>query len=128
MVKAPRDSPLSLISADGTSVPPPITLKAPGRQLWDSVMRQYAFSDAGGIALLGQICAAWDRVEDLAAVIERDGAVIYSRTGVPKGHPALRDEIANRAFISRGLERLALNLEPVRGMGRPPKPSGWSPR
>jgi hypothetical protein len=91
-------------------------------------MRQYDISDAGGLALLGQICAAWDRVESLTAAIERDGPVLYTgQTGTPRVHPGLKDEIANRGFISRGLERLGLNLEPVRSsVGRPGKGVGWT--
>lgn len=62
-----------------------------------------SLSDAGGTALLAQICHAQDRVEQLASQIAIDGVVIYTKTG-PKAHPAMRDELANRAFIVRGLQ------------------------
>lgn len=48
-----------------------------------------------------------DRAEDLAAQIERDGA-IGRINGVPKSHPALRDEVAARSFVTRTLARLGV--------------------
>jgi hypothetical protein len=39
--------------------------------------------------------------------------------GVVRDHPALKHEIANRSFVVRTLTRLGLNVEPVRGPGRP---------
>jgi len=78
--------------------------------------------DTGGIELLAQACAAEDRAENLADAIARDGEVIHSRTGVPKTHPAVKDELACRAFIVKTLERLGLNVEAIKQPGRPPKP------
>jgi hypothetical protein len=54
----------------------------------------------------------------LAEQISIDGAVIQTKNG-PRAHPALKDELANRAFICRTLERLGLNLEAVKPVGRP---------
>src|SRR5262249_52316696 len=55
----------------------------------------------GGLQLLGEACAARDRAESLAEAIARDGAVVYSRAGVPKSHPAVKDELAARALVIR---------------------------
>jgi hypothetical protein len=89
-------------------------------------MAEYQIGDRGGIELLAQACATVDRVETLRAAIDRDGEVVVVR-GVPKAHPALRDELAGRAFIVRTLERLGLNVEAVKTPGRPPRPFGWTP-
>lgn len=95
--------------------------------LWNSIMREYAITDRGGLELLAQACATVDRVEALREAIDRDGEVVATRTG-PKAHPALRDEIAARSFVVRTLERLGLNVETVKpGPGRPTRPPGWSP-
>ena len=83
--------------------------------------------DTGGIELLAQACQALDRAENLAEAIARDGDVIHTRTGVPKTHPAVKDELACRAFVVKTLERLGLNVETIKPMGRPPKPFGWKP-
>jgi hypothetical protein len=88
-------------------------------------MAEYAISDRGGIELLAQACATVDRVETLREAIDRDGEVVVVR-GVPKAHPALRDELAGRAFIVRTLERLGLNVEAIKSAGRPPRPFGWT--
>jgi len=74
----------------------------------------------GGIELLAQACAALDRAESLA------GAVIRTRSG-PKSHPAAKDELQNRAFVVRTLERLGLNVEAIKTPGRPPHAYGWTP-
>jgi hypothetical protein len=36
-----------------------------------------------------------------------------------RDHPALKHELANRSFVSKTLVRLGLDVEPVRGIGRP---------
>jgi hypothetical protein len=47
--------------------------------------------------------------------------VIYVKA-VPKAHPAMRDELDNRSFIVRGLQKLGIVPETLK-LGRPP---GWS--
>ena len=127
MRKLPGTSPLSIASATQPVVSPPRPLGAHGMALWNSIMGEYAISDRGGLELLAQACATVDRVEALREAIDRDGEVVASRTG-PEAHPALRDELAGRAFIVRTLERLGLNIETIKpGPGRPPKPLGWMP-
>jgi hypothetical protein len=44
--------------------------------------------------------------------------MIRTKTGL-KAHPALRDELAARAFIVRTLERLGITIEAVKRVGRP---------
>ena len=77
-------------------------------------------ADRGGVELLAQACAALDRAEVLAAAIATDGAIFYTRTGVPRSHLAVKDELACQAFVVRTLERLGLNVEAVKPVGRPP--------
>ena len=123
MGKSPEKPPLSLVSPENLVISPPRPLGPPGRDLWDAVMREYAIRDRGGIEILAQLCAAQDRVESLRAAIDQDGETVHTKTG-PRAHPALRDELQLRAFICRSLERLGLNIEPIRSPGRPPK-LGW---
>jgi hypothetical protein len=78
----------------------------------------------GRIELLAQACAAADRAEALRAAVDRDGEVVQTRTG-PRAHPGLRDELSNRAFIVRTLERLGLTLQNVQPVGRP---TDWARR
>jgi hypothetical protein len=56
----------------------------------------------------------------LAKITREDGEVIRTRTGV-RAHPLIREELSARAFFTRCVQRLGLNLEPLRsGVGRPP--------
>jgi hypothetical protein len=88
-------------------------------------MREYRIEDRGGIELLWQVCAAQDRVENLKAAIDHDGETVHTRAG-PRAHPALRDELHLRAFIVRTLERLGLNAEIVKPVGRPSSFASWA--
>jgi hypothetical protein len=77
-------------------------------------------------AVLEQVCGAADRIETIKQAIAADGPVIRSRAGV-RAHPALQAELQNRALVIRGLEKLGLNLEPIKPHGHPTKPTGWIP-
>jgi len=63
----------------------------------------------------------------LAEAIARDGAVVYSRTGVPKSHPAVKDELAARALVIRTLERLGITTEAIRPTPCPIDATGGVP-
>ena len=87
---------------------------------------EFGITDRGGVELLAQACGALDLVEALGEAIARDGPVIYARSG-PKAHPAVKDQIAARAFLVRTLEKLGVTTENVKpGPGRPPAKVGWS--
>src|SRR4029077_16417855 len=57
---------------------PPPGLGEAGAKLWHAVHADYVVDDAGGLAMLQQICAAADRVAEYAATISRDGSVADS--------------------------------------------------
>src|SRR2546421_2898716 len=114
MPRTPAQPALSIVSPETTGGSPPRELGQHGRELWDAVQREYGIVDRGGIELLAQACAALDRAEALAAAIGTDGEIVYTRTGVPRSHPAVKDELACRAFVVRTLERLGLNVEAVK--------------
>jgi hypothetical protein len=97
---------------------PPKPLGPSGMSLWGRVTGAYAITDEGGRELLWQACACEDRRAELSDVLAADGVVIRSRAG-PREHPAVKLELASRAFIAKSLERLGLNLETVRGPGNP---------
>ena len=127
MAKSIKPPPLTIVGSSIQSwAEPPPSLGQHGRKLWASVMDQYKIDDVGGRALLEQGCAALDRAESLRAAIDRDGEIIASKHG-PKEHPGLRSELANRAFLVRTIQKLGLNYEVVRPVGRPPSPLGWIP-
>jgi hypothetical protein len=122
MAKDAEKPPLTLVGPTSTEISPPRELGRHGMALWRSVQHAYRIDDVGGIELLAQACAASDRVEALAERISADGEVVNTHAG-PKAHPALRDELAGRAFIVRTIERLGLSVEAIKPIGRPSK--GW---
>jgi hypothetical protein len=114
-----KKTPLSLVTGSTAKVlEPPRKLGKAGLALWRSVQTEYQITDCGGVELLMQACLAADRVDGLAVRIEADGEVIRTKTGL-KAHPAIRDELAGRAFICRTLARLGLNLEIIKPVGNP---------
>ena len=118
--------PISIVSSSDPAISPPRPLANHGAALWNSIQAEYRIEDRGGIELLAQACAALDRAEGLAAIIAQDGAVVHTRAG-PKSPPALRDELQNRAFCVKTLEKLGVTTEVVKpGPGRPPRPLGWT--
>ena len=101
-----------------TTPQPPRKLGDHGLSLWQSIQSEYRIDDAAGRELLTLICEASDRIAALGAKIDEDGTLIETESG-PKVHPAVKEELAHRAFISRTLRQLGLNLEPTRLVGRP---------
>jgi hypothetical protein len=118
--------PLTLIGSGTTVPPPPRKLAAPGLSLWNRIQSEYGIADSGGIEILCLAAQALDRAESLSASITADGETIRTRTGV-RAHPALRDELANRALVARLLAKLGINVEPVKSPGRPAGSFGWTP-
>ena len=101
---------------------PPLGLGEAGAKLWHAIHADYVIDDAGGLAMLHQICAAADRVAEYAVTIARDGPTIRTKAGL-KDHPLLRHELAAQSFIVRSLHRLGLDIEPARHViGRPAGP------
>jgi hypothetical protein len=105
-----------------SALAPPLGLGEAGAKLWHAIHADYVVDDAGGLAMLAQICAATDRVAEYAATISRDGPTIRTKAGL-KDHPLLRHELAAQSFIVRSLHRLGLDIEPARHViGRPAGP------
>jgi hypothetical protein len=110
---------LTVVEPGATGVQPPRALGEAGLGLWRRVTAEYDVSDASGIEFLCLAGEALDRAQGLSEAIARDGEIIRTTAG-PRAHPAIRDELANRAFVTRTLQRLGLNYEPLRSApGRP---------
>lgn len=113
---------LTLLKSPGPI--PPRKLGKHGVALWESVMEEYRIDDAGGVAVLLLACEALDRAQACREQIDRDGVVLRTRVG-SRDHPALKHELANRAFVVRTIHRLGLDVEALKAIGRPPSPMGW---
>jgi hypothetical protein len=110
---------LKVVKSSSSNVTPPTRkLGRHGTVFWNTAMSEYQIADSGGLEILQQICNAIDRAESLAEQIDKDGEMIVVK-GQLRPHPLLRDELANRAFVCRGLQRLGLNIEAIKPVGRP---------
>jgi hypothetical protein len=116
----PKKPPLTLVGSTSTASAPLRKLGPHGQALWDGVQGEYNITDVGGVELLTQVCQTADRAEALAARIDADGETVRTKAAGLKGHPYLKDELACRSFIVRGLERLGITVEPIKPVGRPP--------
>ena len=96
----------------------PAGLGAHGRALWEEVQREYGIVDVGGREVLFQVCMAVDMAFRLREEVDSEGLVIKTATGT-RENPLIKQELAHRAFICRGLQKLGLSLEPIRPVGRP---------
>src|SRR4051794_37822110 len=94
---SPRLTPVG--PPDQAAATPPRPLGPAGRHLWDRITGAYDVWDEGGRAILWECCAAADRAEQLAERINKDGPILEGRNG-PREHPALRQELACRSFIT----------------------------
>jgi len=125
--KSPKPPPLTVVGKRPKNVPhPPRKLGSAGEVLWNRIQADYQIEDVGGVELLMQACEAADRTQTLAAIIDADGARIITKAG-PNDHPCLKHELAARAFLVRTLTRLGVTEEPLKTIGRPTRPLGWTP-
>lgn len=100
----PEKTPLRLVAPTPPDpAAPPTDLGESGATLWRAIMSEYRVDDAPRRQMLLQICYAADIAE----------------TARERG--LLKDELAARAFVTRGLHRLNFDVEPTRERaGRPP--------
>src|SRR5262245_25566162 len=109
---------------DTTAGGPPRPLGKHGMALWRSIMDEYDISDTGGTELLCLACQALDRAESCREQIDEMGELVVANGVAARAHPLMRDEIANRSFVVKTLERLGLAAEPAKAVGRPA--GSWS--
>jgi hypothetical protein len=115
--------PLELVTSNSPSsssdrLDPPPNLGRAGSDFWRKVTKEFHFDDIGSLTLLALACQALDRAESLRQRIDQDGEMIPSPNGM-KAHPLLKEELNNRTFLARTLQRLGLDREPVLPLGRP---------
>ena len=102
---------------------PPRPLGEAGLSLWNRIQTEYLIVDSGGVEMLTLAAEALDRAAELRAQIDADG--LMNQHG--RENPLLKHELAARAFVSRTLQRLGLDIETVRAPGCPGgRASGWN--
>ena len=69
--------------------------------------------------LLETALVAWDRLEDARQTLAAEGIVLKDRFGQAKPHPAAAIERDARQGFLAAMKSLNLDLEPLKGVGRP---------
>jgi hypothetical protein len=110
---------LKLVETTPAPGEPPRPLGAQGAALWKAITVEYGVEDAGGRELLVLACQSLDRAEACREIIDRDGELLRTKTGV-RDNPLLKHELNARAFVVKTLHRLGVDLEALKPLGRPP--------
>jgi P27 family predicted phage terminase small subunit len=94
-----------------------------GQSLWNRVMNDYDVADVGGREMLAQACFATDIIARCRDDVDKHGVLIKTKTGM-RENPAAKLELAYRAFVVRTLQKLGLDVEPIRST--PGRPIGYA--
>ncbi len=84
----------------------PSGLRASGRRLWTSVLDLFELEEHES-ALLTEAARTVDVLDDLAAAVRRDGAMVQT-TGGTKAHPAVVESRQQKIALARLLAALRL--------------------
>jgi hypothetical protein len=113
-----KKPPSKLTAPKRHSASPPANLKATGRELWQTILHEYAIDDSGSLALLAEACRALDRADECAKVIDKEGLVVSTKMGT-RDHPLMKAELLLRSFATRTLIRIGVCDPPRNPVGRP---------
>lgn len=96
---------------DIKSARPPAELSSEARRLWSEILEDYQIDDAGGLAMLRQLCETLDRLRECQQAIKADGVTVKGYRGQPRPHPLLKTESECRRQMLACYR--ALNLDPL---------------
>jgi phage terminase small subunit len=97
---------------------PPAHLTAPTGQWWVQVQQDYEL-EPHHVRLLTLACEAFDRTAQAREIIDREGPVVVTDSGM-KAHPAVAIERDARLAFARLVRELDLDTEPPADRARPP--------
>ena len=95
-------------------------LSREAKRIFAGLRAEYEINDEGGLRVLRVALEAFDRAQLARKQIARDGMLLVDRYGQKKAHPLISVERDARAGFLAGLKALGLDIEPVKGIGRPP--------
>jgi hypothetical protein len=107
----------------------PAGAKAAGRRLWRSVLREYELEEHE-LALLREMVRAVDHLDDLAAVVAKDGLMVPGPGMTERVHPAVVEARQLRIALARLAAALRLpagdedSPDAKVGMRRPQRRAG----
>lgn len=89
------------------------------RKLKKSLSKEYDISDEAGVLLLQTAMEAYDEFQDAKAIVDREGLTVRGDRGGIKAHPLLSVIRDSRGQFLMALKHLNLDIEPLKGIGRP---------
>jgi len=89
-------------------------------KLKNGILKEYDITDKAGVAILKTAIEAFELMHSATAEIDKDGLTVKGDRGQVKAHPLLSVIRDSRAAFLAGLKALQLDLEPIKGIGRPP--------
>lgn len=98
----------------------PKHLSAEAKKIWQKLSDEYDISDAAGFNILRTSLEAFDRAQAAREKIDKEGLTVKDKFKQLKPHPLLPIERDSRAAFLAGLKALNLDVEPLKGIGRPP--------
>ena len=102
----------------------PTDLSAPAKRVWKQLNSVWVF-EADQLLILWDALKAWDRANEAAAILKKDGLMLESQTskGIVKQfrHPCAAIEKEARASFQAAMRLLGLSIsEATAPQGRPP--------
>ena len=85
----------------------PPGLGARGRAFWRDTAAGFDLERAE-LELLAEVCRSLDEIDELTAVVRRDGVTVAGSTGQVRAHPAINEVRSHRLALGRLLAQLAL--------------------
>jgi len=93
---------------------PPASLGAPGKDLWNTIVKEYPVNGASRKVLL-QAGQALDRLHEIGTELKTTGLTFKDKFGQPKLHPLVLAEGNARMQFCRCMRLLNLNLSEFLG-------------
>ena len=90
------------------------------KSLWDSILTEYDL-ESSERAILKVGLEAYDRAQVCRQQIDKEGPTITDPSGRVRAHPALQAEKNAISAYLQAFRLLALNEEPPKPIGRPPR-------
>jgi P27 family predicted phage terminase small subunit len=89
-------------------------------KLKKGILSEYEITDHAGLAILQTAMEAYDGMNAAQEVVSKQGLTVPGDRGGVKAHPLCAVVRDCRAQFLMALKHLNLDLEPVKGIGRPP--------
>ena len=106
---------------------PPEGTKAAGRKLWESILTEYDLEEHE-LRLLVEMVRVTDQLDELDAIVRRDGLMVPGANGVDRVHPGAVEARQARICLARLAASLRLPAgaegDEQRGARRPQRRAG----